>query len=93
MSARTQEEALKKAAKKFNVSEDKIALKQDEDVLDTWFSSGLFPFSVFGWPDDTNDLKVFYPTSLLETGHDILFFWVARMVFFGQKLMGKLPFK
>lgn len=93
MSGRSQEEALDKAAKKFNVSKEKITLRQDEDVLDTWFSSGLFPFSVFGWPDETNDLKVFYPTSLLETGHDILFFWVARMVFFGQKLLGKLPFK
>lgn len=93
MSGRTQAEALEKAAKKFNVPKEKITLRQDEDVLDTWFSSGLFPFSVFGWPDQTDDLKVFYPTSLLETGHDILFFWVARMVFFGQKLLGKLPFK
>ena len=56
-------------------------------------SSGLFPFSVLGWPDNTEDLRVFYPGTLLETGHDIIFFWVARMVFFGQKLMGKLPFK
>lgn len=93
MSGRTEEEALEKAAKKFNVPKENIELRQDEDVLDTWFSSGLFPFSVFGWPDETDDLKVFYPTSLLETGHDILFFWVARMVFFGQKLLGKLPFK
>lgn len=93
MSGRTQEEALEKASKKFKVPKEKITLKQDEDVLDTWFSSGLFPFSVFGWPDQTDDLQVFYPTSLLETGHDILFFWVARMVFFGQKLLGKLPFK
>jgi len=75
------------------VDASKIVLKQDEDVLDTWFSSGIFPFSVFGWPDQTKDLQTFYPTSLLETGHDILFFWVARMVFFGQKLLGKLPFK
>jgi len=75
------------------VDASKIVLKQDEDVLDTWFSSGIFPFSVFGWPDKTKDLETFYPTSLLETGHDILFFWVARMVFFGQKLLGKLPFK
>ncbi|KAJ8299984.1 hypothetical protein KUTeg_021503 [Tegillarca granosa] len=65
----------------------------NEDVLDTWFSSGLFPFSVFGWPDETEDLQMYYPTTLLETGHDILFFWVARMVFFGQALLGKLPFK
>ena len=68
-------------------------LVQDEDVLDTWFSSALFPFSVFGWPDSTIDLNTFYPTSMLETGHDILFFWVARMVFMGEKLLGKLPFK
>ncbi|KAJ8954338.1 hypothetical protein NQ314_007112 [Rhamnusium bicolor] len=93
VSGRTKEEALQKAAKKFNTSEDDIVLTQDEDVLDTWFSSGLFPFSIFGWPEYTDDLKVFYPTSLLETGHDILFFWVARMVFLGQKLLGKLPFK
>ncbi|CAD7088868.1 unnamed protein product [Hermetia illucens] len=90
---RSKEEALEKAAKKFNVDPSKIALAQDEDVLDTWFSSGLFPFSVFGWPDQTEDLQAFYPNTLLETGHDILFFWVARMVFFGQKLIGKLPFK
>ncbi len=64
----------------------------DDDVLDTWYSSGLFPFSIFGWPDQTPDLKTFYPNQLLETGHDILFFWVARMVFFGQKIMGELPF-
>ncbi|KAL7019835.1 hypothetical protein ACKWTF_011271 [Chironomus riparius] len=87
------EEAWTKAQKKFNVKRDEIELHQDEDVLDTWFSSGLFPFSVFGWPDNTEDLKLFYPTTLLETGHDILFFWVARMVFFGQTLLGKLPFK
>ena len=94
VSGRTEAEALEKAAKKFSVkNKADIKLKQDEDVLDTWFSSGLFPFSIFGWPDSTDELKLFYPGSLLETGHDILFFWVARMVFFGQKLMGKLPFK
>lgn len=93
VSGRTYEEALEKAANKFDTSKDNIELKQDEDVLDTWFSSALFPFSIFGWPEQTDDLNVFYPTSLLETGHDILFFWVARMVFFGQKLLGKLPFK
>lgn len=91
--ARDPEEAQKKAEKKFNLTSDKFKLHQDEDVLDTWFSSGLFPFSVFGWPDNTNDLQLYYPTSLLETGHDILFFWVARMVFFGQTLLGKLPFR
>lgn len=91
--ARNMEEAVEKAEKKFNLTKDKFLLHQDEDVLDTWFSSGLFPFSVFGWPDQTEDLNLFYPTSLLETGHDILFFWVARMVFFGQTLLGKIPFK
>nr|XP_060615928.1 valine--tRNA ligase-like [Anolis sagrei ordinatus] len=65
----------------------------DEDVLDTWFSSGLFPFSIFGWPNPNEDLHVFYPGTLLETGHDILFFWVARMVMLGLKLTGKLPFR
>lgn len=68
-------------------------LEQDEDVLDTWFSSGLFPFSVFGWPDKTQDLAEFYPNALLETGHDILFFWVARMVMMGITLTGEVPFK
>lgn len=92
VSGRTKEEAAEKAAKKYGVPKDKIRLKQDEDVLDTWFSSGLFPFSIFGWPDQTMDLKAFYPGTLLETGHDILFFWVAKMVMLGTKLMGKLPF-
>jgi valyl-tRNA synthetase len=68
-------------------------MRQDEDVLDTWFSSGLFPFSVFQWPVETPDLAKFYPTALLETGHDILFFWVARMVMMGMKLTGQVPFK
>lgn len=81
MVARTAGEARKKAAAVLSVSEDKIRLSQDEDVLDTWFSSGLFPFSVFGWPnEDSEDMKAFFPTTLLETGMDILFFWVARMV-------------
>ena len=67
-------------------------IHQDEDVLDTWFSSALWPFSTLGWPDDTDDLKTFYPTSLLVTGFDILFFWVARMIMMGLKFMGKEPF-
>lgn len=67
-------------------------LKQDEDVLDTWFSSALWPFSTLGWPDDTDDLKTFYPTSVLITGFDILFFWVARMIMMGVKFMNKPPF-
>ena len=65
---------------------------QEEDVLYTWFSSGLWPFSTLGWPNDTEDLRLFYPGSVLETGSDILFFWVARMVWFGKHLMGKSPF-
>ena len=69
-----------------------MQLHQDEDVLDTWFSSGLFPFSVFKWPDSTADLAKLYPTTLLETGHDILFFWVARMVMMGIQLTGKVSF-
>ncbi|XP_063235744.1 valine--tRNA ligase isoform X2 [Bacillus rossius redtenbacheri] len=93
VSGRTEEEALEKAVRKFNVPASKITLTQDADVLDTWFSSGLFPFSIFGWPEETEELRSFYPGSLLETGHDILFFWVARMVFLGQKMLGRLPFK
>ena len=61
---------------------------QDEDVLDTWFSSGLFPFSVFGWPGESDDLQRFFPGALLETGRDILFFWVARMVMMSMALTG-----
>ena len=68
-------------------------LEQDPDVLDTWFSSGLWPFSTLGWPDETEDLKTFYPTSLLITGFDILFFWVARLIMFGREFMGKVPFR
>jgi valyl-tRNA synthetase len=68
-------------------------LKQDTDVLDTWFSSGLWPFSTLGWPDQTADLARYYPTTLLITGFDILFFWVARMVMLGCEFMGEIPFK
>ncbi|XP_076647855.1 valyl-tRNA synthetase isoform X2 [Halictus rubicundus] len=93
VSARSESEAKVQAAKKLGTTVDNITVEQDPDVLDTWFSSGLFPFSIFGWPNQTEELEAFYPGSLLETGHDILFFWVARMVFFGQKLLGKLPFK
>ncbi|OWF42659.1 valine--tRNA ligase-like [Mizuhopecten yessoensis] len=93
VSGRTEEEVRQKAAERFKVSGDKISLRQDEDVLDTWFSSGIFPFSIFGWPEKTNELEAFYPGTLLETGHDIIFFWVARMVTMGLELMGKLPFK
>ncbi len=65
---------------------------QDEDVLDTWFSSALWPFSTLGWPEETEDLKYFYPTNTLVTGYDIIFFWVARMIFSGIEQMGKPPF-
>jgi len=68
-------------------------LRQEEDVLDTWFSSGLWPFSTLGWPDETPELKTFYPTSLLVTGFDILFFWVARMMMMGLHFLGEVPFK
>ncbi|KAA8528160.1 hypothetical protein F0562_035589 [Nyssa sinensis] len=88
--ARNEDEARLEASRIFAGKEFKIS--QDPDVLDTWFSSGLFPLSVLGWPDDTEDLKAFYPTSVLETGHDILFFWVARMVMLGIKLGGDVPF-
>lgn len=67
-------------------------VRQESDVLDTWFSSGLWPFSTLGWPDQTDDLKTFYPTSLLVTGFDILFFWVARMIMMGIHFMGDVPF-
>jgi valyl-tRNA synthetase len=67
-------------------------LEQDPDVLDTWFSSGLWPFSTLGWPEATADYRYFYPTSVLETGYDILFFWVARMIMFGLEFTGQVPF-
>jgi valyl-tRNA synthetase len=68
-------------------------LKQDEDVLDTWFSSWLWPFATLGWPNETRELKTFYPTTLLDTGYDILFFWVARMMMAGLYFMKKVPFR
>jgi len=68
-------------------------LKQDEDVLDTWFSSGLWPFSTLGWPEETEALKKYYPTSVLVTAFDIIFFWVARMIMMGIKFMGDVPFR
>lgn len=67
--------------------------RQDEDVLDTWFSSALWPFSTLGWPEKTDDLDYFYPTSVLVTGYDIIFFWVARMIFSGLEHTGQVPFK
>ena len=68
-------------------------LRQDSDVLDTWFSSGLWPFSTLGWPEKTADLKAFYPGAVLITGYDIIFFWVARMMMFGLKFMEDVPFR
>jgi valyl-tRNA synthetase len=94
VTGRTEAEALEKATKKFGVpAADILKLEQDPDVLDTWFSSGLFPFSVFGWPEETADLAKYFPGTLLETGYDILFFWVARMVMMSLMLTGKVPFK
>jgi valyl-tRNA synthetase len=69
-----------------------LRIEQDPDVLDTWFSSGLWPFSTLGWPEETPDLKYFYPTSMMETGYDILFFWVARMIMSGLEFTGEAPF-
>ncbi len=68
-------------------------ITQEEDVLDTWFSSGLWPFSTMGWPEDTEAVKTFYPTSVLVTGHDIIFFWVARMIMMGLEMKGDVPFR
>jgi valyl-tRNA synthetase len=82
--ARTREEAVREAGTE--------RLRQDEDVLDTWFSSALWPFSTLGWPEETADLRAFYPTSVMVTGFDILFFWVARMVMTGLHFTGQVPF-
>ncbi|RAL03634.1 valine--tRNA ligase [Aspergillus ibericus CBS 121593] len=86
----TEEAAREKAEAKFPGK--KFTLIRDPDVLDTWFSSGLWPFSTLGWPRQTHDLENLYPTSVLETGWDILFFWVARMIMLGLKMTGKVPF-
>ena len=80
-------------ARKRHKLADHISLFQDEDVLDTWFSSALWPFSTLGWPDATEDLKTFYPSNVLVTGFDIIFFWVARMIMMGLKFTGQVPFK
>jgi valyl-tRNA synthetase len=68
-------------------------VEQDEDVLDTWFSSALWPFGTLGWPEETEDLRTFYPTDLMSTGFDIIFFWVARMIMMGLKFRGRIPFR
>ncbi len=88
--ARSEADAQAQAAAQFGRD---VALEQDPDVLDTWFSSGLWPFSTLGWPAQTDDLARYYPTSVLETGYDILFFWVARMIMLGLKFTGEVPFR
>ncbi|WP_306003989.1 valine--tRNA ligase [Brevundimonas sp. C43] len=88
--AETEEDAREQAMADYD---SEVALTQDEDVLDTWFSSALWPFSTMGWPEKTDDLERFYPTSDLVTAADIIFFWVARMMMMGQHFMGEVPFK
>ena len=88
--AETEEDAREQAMADYD---SEVALTQDEDVLDTWFSSALWPFSTMGWPEKTEDLERFYPTSDLVTAADIIFFWVARMMMMGQHFMGEVPFK
>lgn len=91
ITARTPEEAQTKAEKRWEGKQ--FTLKRDEDVLDTWFSSGLWPFSTLGWPNEkSHDFRTLFPTSCLETGWDILFFWVARMIMLSLKMTGKIPF-
>ena len=88
-----QQQAAAKQSTGGKTDPSQIALTQDEDVLDTWFSSALWPFSTLGWPKQTEELATFYPTSVLVTGFDIIFFWVARMVMMGLHFTGKVPFK
>jgi valyl-tRNA synthetase len=88
--ARSEEEARAEAFLKLG---KEAALTQDSDVLDTWFSSALWPFSTLGWPEKTPELETFYPTNVLVTGFDIIFFWVARMIMMGLKFTGQVPFK
>jgi len=88
--AKAEEEAKSDAARFYNKD---VALTQEEDVLDTWFSSALWPFSTLGWPQDTPEFKRYYPTDTLVTGHDIIFFWVARMMMMGLHFTGEVPFK
>ncbi|WUR05148.1 valine-tRNA ligase (VARS1) [Vairimorpha necatrix] len=90
---RTKKEAVEKFNKKYNTNLDESKFEQDEDVLDTWFSSGLWPFATLGWPEETEDFSNFFPTNLLETGKDILFFWVGRMVMMSLELTNKIPFE
>lgn len=88
--AKTEAEARNKAGAQFG---ENVKLEQDPDVLDTWFSSGIWPFSTLGWPQQTQDLATYYPTSTLVTGFDIIFFWVARMTMLGGHFTGQMPFK
>jgi valyl-tRNA synthetase len=89
--ARDEQEARRRLAERG--IDPNVALREEEDVLDTWFSSQLWPFSTLGWPDQTEDLKTYYPTDVLVTGFDIIFFWVARMMMMGLKFMGEVPFR
>jgi valyl-tRNA synthetase len=89
VAARDEAEAWERARARFG---EVSRLDQEEDVLDTWFSSGLWPFSTLGWPNDTEELRYFYPTSVMETGYDILFFWVARMIMMGLEFTEQAPF-
>nr|CAD7411577.1 unnamed protein product [Timema poppensis] len=96
VAALSEDHARKKATLQLHLDDNqvhKLIVVQDEDVLDTWFSSALFPFSALGWPDQDQDYRQFYPLSVLETGHDILFFWVARMVMLGARLTHQIPFQ
>ncbi len=88
--AETEEEAQRAAKAKYG---ERVALRRDEDVLDTWFSSALWPFSTLGWPETTRELSRYYPTDVLVTGFDIIFFWVARMMMMGLHFMGEVPFR
>jgi valyl-tRNA synthetase len=88
--AETEEEARRAAKAKYG---ERVALRRDEDVLDTWFSSALWPFSTLGWPETTRELSRYYPTDVLVTGFDIIFFWVARMMMMGLHFMGQVPFR
>jgi valyl-tRNA synthetase len=88
--AYSEEEAWNQAKAQYG---DEVKLEQDADVLDTWFSSGLWPFSTMGWPENTTDLETYYPTTTLVTGFDIIFFWVARMTMMAGHFTGKMPFK
>ena len=88
--AETEEDARQQAAAKYG---QQVELRRDEDVLDTWFSSALWPFSTLGWPEPTRELARYYPGDVLVTGFDIIFFWVARMMMMGLHFMGDVPFR